>query len=93
MQYVQSIEDFTIRTMWWQEAGKFYTASGYGAKIPTEYMVKVNGENRWRRIYCCIYSNSGILYVIVNKQKMYFSINLDHKIENMRDDFRKARNN
>lgn len=42
-------------------AGRQYTASGYGKRIPTEYMVW--GGSRWHRIYCCIYSNSGTLYV------------------------------
>jgi len=40
-------------------------ASGYGSRIPMEYMVKFNG--RWRRVYCriyCrIYPNSGSLYI------------------------------
>ena len=38
-----------------------WTASGYGARIPTEHMVRVGG--RWRRVYCYIYSNSGTLYI------------------------------
>lgn len=42
-------------------AGLQYTATGYGSAIPTEYMVMFNG--RWRRVYCCIYSNSGTLYL------------------------------
>lgn len=45
----------------WQAAGLTWTASGYGARIPTEYMVKYLG--RWRRVYCCIYSNSGCLFI------------------------------
>ena len=38
-----------------------FTASGYGSRIPTSYMVKVN--NKWRRVYCRIYSNSGTLFI------------------------------
>lgn len=37
------------------------TQTGYGKAIPTRYMVKFNG--RWQRVYCCIYSNSGTLYI------------------------------
>lgn len=44
-------------------AGLSFTASGYGEKIPTEYMVK--WRNRWRRVYCRIFSNSGTLYIRV----------------------------
>ena len=49
------------RPLWWQEKGLSYTASGYGRKIPTRYMVQLNG--RWRRVYCCIFSNVGTCYV------------------------------
>ena len=37
------------------------SVTGYGARIPTAYMVKVS--NRWRRVYCAIFSNSGTLYI------------------------------
>ena len=50
-----------IALLWWQDAGLSYTASGYGRRIPTVYQVHVNG--RWRRVYCCIYSNIGTCYV------------------------------
>ena len=51
----------------WQKAGLQYTASGYGKRIPTSYMVKLPGEPRWRRVYCCIFSNSGTCYVARGK--------------------------
>lgn len=44
-------------------AGLSFTATGYGSRIPTEYMVSWLG--RWRRVYCRIYSNSGTLYIRV----------------------------
>lgn len=44
-------------------AGLSYTASGYGSRIPTEYMIKWRGI--WRRVYCRIYSNNGTLYIRV----------------------------
>ena len=47
--------------LWWQLRGLSFTASGYGKAIPTDLMVKFN--NRWRRVYCCIFSNSGTLYI------------------------------
>jgi hypothetical protein len=49
--------------LWWHERGLSYTASGYGRKIPTSKMVRLPGSKRWRRVYCCIYSNSGTCYV------------------------------
>lgn len=45
--------------------GLSYTSSGYGRKIPTTMMVKLPGTKRWRRVYCCIYSNAGTCYVVV----------------------------
>ena len=42
-------------------AGLSYTASGYGKRIPTRTMVRFNGK--WRRVYCCVYSNSGTCYI------------------------------
>lgn len=47
----------------WQKLGLSYTASGYGRKIPTSTMVKLPGGKRWRRVYCCIFSNAGTCYV------------------------------
>jgi hypothetical protein len=37
------------------------TQTGYGVAIPTDYMIKFN--DKWRRVYCCIFSNSGTLYI------------------------------
>ena len=45
----------------WQRAGLSYTATGYGNKIPTRYMVRF--ANRWRRVYVTVWSNSGACYI------------------------------
>ena len=37
--------------------------SGYGKRIPTRYMIKLEGSDVWRRVYCVIYGNAGSLYV------------------------------
>ena len=37
--------------------------TGYGDKIPTQYMVFI--DNKWRRVYCRVYSNSGTCYVLI----------------------------
>jgi len=49
--------------LWWQKRGLSYTRSGYGRRIPTSRMVRLPGEDRWRRVYVCIFSNSGTAYV------------------------------
>lgn len=55
------------------EAPKHPTRTGYGAKIPTQYMVF--GGNRWRRVYCKIYSNSGTLFIVVNGKPVICEVN------------------
>jgi len=51
--------------LWWQAKSLSYTQSGYGRKIPTSHMIKWG--NKWRRVYCCIYSNSGTCYILQGK--------------------------
>lgn len=43
------------------DAGLSYTASGYGRRIPTRFMVHVSG--RWHRVYLCQFSNAGSAYI------------------------------
>ena len=62
--WTQEVESKT-ELLPWQAAGLSYTASGYGAEIPTAKKVKFNG--RWRRVYCRIYGNSGTAYLKTGK--------------------------
>lgn len=57
-----------VRELPWQKMGLSYTATGYGAKIPTRYMVRTI-DQKWRRVYCAIFSNNGSLYVMHGKEK------------------------
>jgi hypothetical protein len=47
--------------LWWHKRGLSQTATGYGRRIATATMVRYNGK--WRRVYCCIYSNVGTCYI------------------------------
>lgn len=47
--------------LWWHTRGLQYTASGYGARIPSRYMVKWSG--RWRRVYVAQFANAGSAYI------------------------------
>lgn len=58
-----------INRMEWQKRGLSFTASGYGARIPTAYMVKYNG--RWHRVYCRIYSNVGSTYIVSKGRRIW----------------------
>lgn len=49
--------------LWWHTAGRSYTASGYGRRIPTTRMIQLPGSPVWRRVYVCCFSNSGTAYV------------------------------
>lgn len=61
--------DLITRELWWQKQGLSYTASGYGGKIPTSKMIKIN--NRLYRIYCAVYSNNGSCYIVKGKNRIY----------------------
>lgn len=54
--------------LWWHLKGLSYTATGYGSKIPSVYMVKYNG--RWHRVYTMCYSNSGVDYIVSKNQRI-----------------------
>jgi len=47
--------------LWFHKRGLQQTASGYGKRLVTPYMVKFN--DKWRRVYCCQFSNNGTLYI------------------------------
>jgi hypothetical protein len=57
------------RPLWWHLKRLQYTASGYGRKIPTTKMVKLNG--RLYRIYCSIYSNCGSCWIQTKEGKVF----------------------
>ena len=58
-------------------AGLSWTASGYGARIPSSSMVHYLG--RWRRIYTSIWSNAGTAWVRVRGKR--------HIVENYGADY------
>jgi hypothetical protein len=62
--------------LWYHEQGLMQTATGYGNKLKTTFMVFVDG--RWRRVYCRIFSNIGSLYIIWKRQE--YLIKYDHTL-------------
>ena len=36
---------------------------GYGRRIPTEYLIRIDGSNRWLRVYMLYVSNQVTYYV------------------------------
>ena len=59
--YELTLVESKIDPLRWQKLGLTYTATGYGRRIPTQHKVKFKGK--WRRVYCCIFSNIGTLYI------------------------------
>lgn len=53
--------DLKDAPLWWHKEGLQQTATGYGSRLATPYMIKFN--DKWRRVYCRIYSNIGTLYI------------------------------
>ncbi len=45
--------------------------SGYGSKIPTQYLLQI--AKRWHRVYVICWSNSGTAYIIKGGQNLYIA--------------------
>lgn len=56
--------------------------SGYGAKIPTRYMVHYAG--RWHRVYMMQYGNSGSPYILKGGIVHHLDIDTSHDLEDIR---------
>lgn len=52
----------------WQDRGLSYTATGYGSKIPSRYMIKLDGK--MRRVYTACYGNATSDYVEVMGERV-----------------------
>lgn len=53
----------------WQKRGLQYTASGYGAKIPSSYCILFNGKTY--RLYTTCYGNSGSTWFVTKGRKIF----------------------
>lgn len=65
----------------------FHSATGYGRKIPTRYMLKLQSgrRQRWHRVYMMCYSNSGTLYVLKGGAELILETSTEHRIAMYRD--------
>jgi len=48
------------------------SVSGYGSKLPTQYMVK--WQSKWRRVYAICWSNVATFYIGQNGQKIIVNL-------------------
>lgn len=57
------------------EPPKSRSISGYGSKIPTQYMIRASwhwGTNaQWRRVYAICWSNVASHYIVIKKQRWF----------------------
>lgn len=60
--------DLIINELPWQKLGLSYTRTGYGNKIPTRYMIQIDG--RKYRIYTRCFSNAGTSYIIFKGEEV-----------------------
>ena len=67
--------NLVLKELWWQKAGMSYTATGYGKRIPTRYMMRFNG--RMYRVYVCVFSNSGTTYITTRSGDIVLDVNND----------------
>jgi hypothetical protein len=62
----------TKSSLAWQRAGLQQTATGYGSKLTTEHMVKVEGgRDVWRRVYAICYSNAASFFVMLDYKRVF----------------------
>lgn len=65
------------------EAPRHYSATGYGRKIPTQYMLRI--KERWHRVYSMVYGNSGTAYVLKGGAELILETLTEHRIEMFRE--------
>ena len=72
------VSEIWFKPMAHHKAGLQFTASGYGGRIPTRWMIRYAG--RWRRVYMMVYSNAGTAYIFVKGGKHIVDIDTQHRI-------------
>lgn len=81
MQYFEPPYKVTIKMLSWQRQGLQQTASGYGRKLTTVYILE-SPDGRKRRVYAVCYSNAASFYIIVNGEPVFLR---DYQLQDARD--------
>lgn len=71
IKYLEQPYESSDRPLWFHRQGLSETASGYGRRLRSTRMIRLAGEQRWRRVYVICYSNAGSAYVRI-KGEQYF---------------------
>ena len=70
IRYLRDYHKFTIRA---EDTTPNYgrSADGYGRKIPTNRLIRLEGEKRWRRVYAICFSNCASHYIMIGGDAYY----------------------
>lgn len=55
--------------------------SGYGSKVPTQYMVRHATSKRWHRVYMIQYSNAGSAYIERHGNRYFLNPETEERLE------------
>lgn len=58
--------------------------SGYGAKVPTEYMIRHATSQRWHRVYMMQYGNAGSAYIERLGSRYFLNPETEERLEALR---------
>lgn len=72
----------TVEKLWWQKQGLQQTATGYGRKLTTEYMLRVPDSPRPYRVYAVCFSNVASFYILRKGERLFLR---DWELEDARD--------
>jgi hypothetical protein len=64
-----TIDNATINELWWHKQGLQQTASGYGKKLTTKYIVNFCGKKH--RVYAICFSNVACHYILCAGKPLY----------------------
>lgn len=69
-----------VKAARWTARPRCTSRTGYGNKLPTSLMLRIDGK-RWHRVYVICWSNSGTAYVLVAGQPQYLSSSYDPALD------------
>jgi hypothetical protein len=81
VEYLNPPYKVTTKQLWWQKQGLQQTATGYGRKLNTGYMLETP-DGRKRRVYAICYSNVVSFYVKVRGKLLFLR---DGELQTARD--------
>ena len=80
--YQNAPYNVTIKQLWWQKQGLQQTATGYGGKLVTDYMLSIPGAARPYRVYAICFSNCASHYILRKGERLFLR---DWELEDARD--------